>query len=57
MSRTFSPSTGKPYGVVRVVSVWKLARASFYAARQREQHPRDPQKRGPKVLSDEEIGG
>ena len=55
MSRTFSPSTGKPYGVVRVVSVWNLARASFYAARQREQHPRDPQKRGPKVLSDEEL--
>lgn len=55
MSRTLSPSTGKPYGVARVVSVWNLARSSFYAARQRKQHPRDPQKRGPKVLCDEEL--
>jgi putative transposase len=55
MSRTISPSTGKRYGVARVVSVWNLARSSFYAARQREQCPRDPQKRGPKVLGDEEL--
>lgn len=57
MSRTVSPSTGKPYGVARVVSIWNLARSSFYAARQREQHPRPPQKRGPKVLTDEELVG
>lgn len=55
MSHTVSPSTHQPYGVARVTAVWNLARSSFYAARQREQHPRKPQKRGPKVLSDEEL--
>ncbi len=55
MSRTVSPSTSQPYGVARVTSVWNLARSSFYAARQREQYPREPQKRGPKVLSDEQL--
>lgn len=55
MSRTASPSSNKPYGVARVIAVWKLARSSFYAARHREQHPREPGKRGPKVLSDEEL--
>ena len=55
MSRTVSPSTNQPYGVARVSSVWNLARSSFYAARQREQHPHEPQKRGPKVLSDAEL--
>jgi transposase InsO family protein len=55
MSRTVSPSSNQPYGVARVTAVWNLARSSFYAARQREQHPREPQKRGPKVRSDEEL--
>ncbi len=55
MSRTVSPSTNQPYGVARVTAVWNLARSSFDAARQREQHPREPQKRGPKALSDEEL--
>jgi putative transposase len=55
MSHTVSPSSNQPYGVARVASVWNLARSSFYAARHREQHPREPQKRGPKVLSDEEL--
>jgi putative transposase len=55
MSRTVSPSSNKPYGVARVVSIWNLARSSFYAARQREQQPRKPQKRGPKVHTDEEL--
>lgn len=55
MSRTVSPSSQKPYGVARVVSIWNLARSSFYAARYREQHPREPQKRGPRVLSDPEL--
>lgn len=55
MSRTVSPSSNQPYGVARVTAVWNLARSSFYAARQRKQHPREPQKRGPKVLSDEEL--
>lgn len=57
MSHTVSPSSKKPYGVARVVSVWDLARSSFYAARQRSQQPRDPQKRGPKGRSDEELVG
>ena len=55
MSRTISPSSGMPYGVARVVSIWDLARSSFYAARQRQQHPREPHKRGPKVLTDDEL--
>lgn len=55
MSRTLSPSSQKPYGVARVLSVWNLARSTFYAARQRQQHRREPHKRGPKVLSDEEL--
>ncbi len=55
MSRTVSPSSNQPYGVAQVAAVWDLARSSFYAARHREQHPREPQKRGPKVLSDEEL--
>jgi len=55
MSRTVSPSSKKPYGVARVVALWDLARSSFYAARHRERHPREAQKRGPKVLSDAEL--
>lgn len=55
MSRTLSPSTQAPYGVARVTTVWGVARSSFYAARQRHLHPREPQKRGPKVLSDPEL--
>lgn len=53
MSHTVSPSSNQPYGVARVVSIWGLARSSFYAARQRQRH--EPQKRGPKVRSDEEL--
>lgn len=55
MSCTVSPSSNQPYGVARVTSVWNLARSSFYAARQRDMHPQSPQKRGPKVRSDEEL--
>ncbi len=55
MSRTVSPSTHQPYGVARVTAVWQLARSSFYAARHRQQHPREPRKRGPQVRSDEEL--
>jgi putative transposase len=55
MSRTTSPSSHKPYGVARVVTAWDLTRSSFYAARHRQQCPRVPQKRGPKVLSDQEL--
>lgn len=55
MSCTVSPSTQKPYGVARVLSVWNLPRSTFYAARYRQQHSARPEKRGPKVLSDEEL--
>lgn len=55
MSRTVSPSTLRAYGVARVSRVWHLARSSFYLTRQRREHPRLPGKRGPKVLSDEEL--
>ena len=55
MSRTVSSSSNKPYGVARVVAIWNLARSSFYATRQRERDPREAHKRGPKVLSDEEL--
>jgi transposase InsO family protein len=55
MSHTVSPSSNKPYGVARVSSIWGLARSSFYAARERQQYPREPQKRGPKVHSDEQL--
>jgi putative transposase len=55
MSRAVSPSSNKPYGVARVSSVWRLPRSSFYEARRREQHPREPMKRGPKTFSDEEL--
>ena len=57
MSRTVSPSSKKPYGVARVLGLWDLARSSFYAARYRERHPRETQKRGPRVLSDSELIG
>jgi len=55
MSRVLSPSTKKPYGVLRVVSVWNLARSGFYAARKRRAAPHPPAMRGPKVLSDAEL--
>jgi putative transposase len=55
MSRTVSPSSKKPYSVARVAGLWGLARSSFYAARHRKWHPREEQKRGPKVLSDVEL--
>lgn len=55
MSRTHSPSSKRPYGVARVIAVWQLARSSYYAARQRQQHPRLAAKRGPKRQSDEEL--
>jgi transposase InsO family protein len=56
MSRTTSPSSNQPYGVARVSSVWGLARSSYYAARDRQRHPQEPQPRGPhKMHSDEEL--
>ena len=55
MSCTVAPSSQKSYGAARVLASWNLARSSFYAARHRRQHPPELQKRGPKVLSDEEL--
>jgi putative transposase len=55
MSRTVSPSSHQSYGVARVTSIWNLARSSFYAARHRQLQPLEPKKRGPKVLSDQEL--
>jgi putative transposase len=55
MSRTVSASVNKPYGVARVMAVWNLPRSSFYASRSRVRNPREPRKRGPKVLSDAEL--
>jgi putative transposase len=40
-----------------VIAVWQLARSSFYAARQRQQHPRVSAIRGPHRLSDEDLAG
>lgn len=55
MSRTLSPSSKRPYGVARVIAVWRLARSSFYAARQRRLRPQTAAKRGPKRLSDQDL--
>ncbi len=55
MSHTTSPSTGKPYGVARVLAVWHLPRSTFYAARHRSNCPSAAQKRGPKGMSDAEA--
>ncbi len=55
MSRTVSASCNSAYGVARVVAIWGLPRSSFYAARSRQRYPREPRRRGPKVLSDAEL--
>ena len=49
MSRTVSPSGGKPYGVARVCRVWDLARSTVYRRREppRAAPPRRPGPTGP----------
>ncbi len=44
MSRTASPSAGRPYGLVRVCRVWRTARATVYRHRAppRAEPPRRP---------------
>ncbi len=54
MSRAISPSTGRPYGVVRVCEEWGVSRSTFYA--QRSAPPGPTGKRGPKTpQSDSEV--
>src|SRR5215208_883366 len=49
MSRTVSPSSGRPYGLARVCRVWRAARASVYRhlSSSRPEPPRRPGPVGP----------
>ena len=49
MSRTELPSTGKPFGLARVTTVWGLPRSTYYAQRHRRIHPVVSRKRGPRT--------
>ena len=56
MSRTVSPSTSRPYGLLRVAQVWGVSRATVYRQRRHDEarHPkRRPGPVGP--LPDEEL--
>jgi transposase InsO family protein len=58
MSRTVSPSTSRPYGLLRVAQVWGVSRATVYRQRRHDEarHPkRRPGPAGP--LPDEELVG
>jgi putative transposase len=59
MAEATSPATGRPYGVARVCRVWKVARSSFYAARQARADGTEPTPRparGPKpAISDQDL--
>jgi putative transposase len=56
MSRTPSPSTQKPYSLVRVCRVWRLGRATVYWHRlTKAQRPRRPGPQGP--CTDYELVG
>ena len=56
MSRTRSPSTGKPYGLARVAAAWGVPRSTYDAQRKRQNHPVAPRKRGPRTpFIDEEL--
>src|SRR4051794_12070079 len=45
MSRTVSPSSGRPYGLARVCRVWRAARATVY--RHLSSRPKPPRRPGP----------
>ena len=49
MSRTVSPSSGRPYSLARVCRVWRAARASVYRhlSSSRPEPPRRPGPVGP----------
>lgn len=62
MSQTDSPSAGKPYGLQRVLSAWRISKSAFYQRRasmnQDEARTEPKKKRGPKTeLSDDAILG
>src|SRR4051794_16127245 len=46
MSRTVSPSSGRPYGLARVCRVWRASRASVYRHRSASR-PEPPRRPGP----------
>ena len=49
MSRTTSPSTGRPYGTARICQLWEVPRSTVYERRARARRPAQPAaKRGPK---------
>lgn len=58
MSKTISPSAGRPYGLARVCIAWKCARSSVYARRSQTIERRMPRRRGPcgPCLDDELVG-
>ena len=49
MSRTTSPSTGRPYGTMRICQLWEVPRSTVYERRARARRPLRPAaKRGPR---------
>ncbi len=62
LSRSASPSTGKPYGMQRVCRIFGLARSTAYYLKAREAVPPEqrpvPRKRGPVgAATDDELVG
>ena len=56
MSRARSASTGRTYGLARVLKAWGLPRSTFYERRRRLLCPRPSARRGPKTrYSDEDL--
>jgi putative transposase len=52
MSRRTSTSTGRPYGVTRVLHVWELPRSTFYAQRERRTSPATARRGRPPRVDD-----